>query len=253
MHFSGIKTIFTAGVIGMSLGTGAAKAAELVVFSTISAKEALIELVPEFEHASGHKINITYAGGSDLARRIQGGLQGDVFIGPEEFSDPLLNAGKLRQGSRTAFARSTTGLAVRAGTPKPDISTPEKLKGVLLAAKAVSYSAGASGMHFVKVIQQLGVEEAIVAKRVTPKPGELVGAVVARGDADIAVQQISELLPVPGIVILDPLPAQLQQTIVYGATAFAQSSQHEAAAALVKFLRSPPAHKVLREKGLDPA
>lgn len=237
----------------MSMGTGAASAAQLVVYSTISAKEALIELVPEFENTSGHKINITYAGGSDLAKRIQGGLQGDVFIGPEEFSDPLLRAGKLREGSRTAFARSATGLAVRVGTPKPDIGTPEKLRGVLLAAKAVSYSAGASGMHFVKVIQQLGIEAAIVAKRVTPKPGELVGAVVARGDADIAVQQISELLPVPGIVILDPLPLELQQTIVYGATAFAQSVQHAAAAAFVNFLRSPPAHTVLREKGLDPA
>lgn len=253
MRFSASEQHTIAEVICVSVGMGVDKSAELVVFSTISAKEALIELVPEFEHASGHKVNITYAGGSDLAKRIQGGLQGDVFIGPEEFSDPLLKAGKLRQGSRIAFARSTTGLAVRAGTPKPDISTPEKLKGVLLAAKAVSYSAGASGMHFVKVIQQLGIEAAIVAKRVTSKPGELVGAVVARGDADIAVQQISELLPVPGIVILDPLPAQLQQIIVYGASAFAQSSQHEAAAALVKFLRSPPALKVLREKGLDPA
>jgi molybdate transport system substrate-binding protein len=176
-----------------------------------------------------------------------------LFIGPEEFSDPLLKAGKLQQGSRTAFARSGTGLAVRAGTPKPDISTPEKLKAVLLAAKAVSYSAGASGMHFVKVIQTLGIEDAIVAKRVTPKPGELVGAVVARGDADIAVQQFSELMPVPGIVILDPLPAQLRQTIVYGATLFAHAAQREAAATFVKFLRSAPAQSVLREKGLDPA
>jgi molybdate transport system substrate-binding protein len=253
MVFSAIETLTIAGVICMSLATSAAQSAELVVFSTISAKEALIELVPEFQHTSGHKIKIAYAGGSDLAKRIQGGLQGDLFIGPEEFSDPLLQAGKLHQGSRTAFARSTTGLAVRAGTPKPDISTPEKLKGVLLAAKGVSYSAGASGMHFVKVIQQLGIEQAIVAKRVAPKPGELVGAVVARGDADIAVQQISELLPVPGIVILDPLPAELQQIIVYGATAFAQSTQRDAAAAFVNFLRSPTAHKVLREKGLDPA
>ena len=96
--------------------------------STISAKEALIELVPEFEHASGHKVNITYAGGSGLADQIRNGKRADLFIGPEEFSDPLLKEGKLQAGTRTAFARSTTGLAVRAGAPKPDISTPEKLR-----------------------------------------------------------------------------------------------------------------------------
>jgi molybdate transport system substrate-binding protein len=247
-----LKTFIAAGVIGMSLASTAAKSAELVIYSTISAKEALIELVPEFEHASGHKVNITYGGGSELSKRISGGLQGDIFVGPEEFSGPLLKEGKLRDGSRVAFARSTTGLAVRTGAPKPDISTPEKLKNVLLAARAVSYSAGASGMHFVKVIQQLGIEAAIVAKRVTPKPGELVGAVVARGDADIAVQQISELLPVPGIQILDPLPAALQQTIVYGTNVFAQSAQGEAATAFTKFLRSAPSQTVLRKMGLDP-
>ena len=141
---------------------------------------------------------------------------------------------------------------MKAGAAKPDISTPEKLKAALLAARSVSYSAGASGMHFVRIIKDLGIEDAIVAKRVAAQPGELVGAVVARGAADIAVQQISELLPVPGIVILDPLPAALQQTIVYGATTFAQSPTGETAQAFVQFLKSPAAQKVLREKGLEP-
>ncbi len=251
MHFSGFETLAVAVVmIGMSLGT--AQCAEIVVFSTISAKEALIELVPEFERASGHKVNITYAGGSGLAKQILDGTQGDLFIGPEEFSGPLIKEGRLQAASRTAFARSSTGLAVRAGVAKPDISTPEKLKSVLLAAGKVSYSAGASGMHFVKVLERLGITEAIAAKRVVPRAGELVGAVVARGDADIAVQQISELLPVPGIQILDPLPQELQQAIVYGASAFAQSAQRGVAQDFVNFLRSEPARVVLREKGLDP-
>jgi len=240
-------------VIGMSLGANTALCAEIVVLSTISTKEALIELVPEFERASGHKVNITYAGGSVLSKQILAGTQGDLFIGPEEFSDPLIKAGKLLAGSRNAFARSSTGLAVRVGAPRPDISTPEKLKSALLAATAVSYSAGASGMHFVKVLDRLGIAEAIAAKRVAPRPGELVGAVVARGDAEIAVQQISELLPVPGIQILDPLPAELQQAIIYGATVFPQSAQREAAQAFVDFLRSEAARATLRKKGLEPA
>ncbi len=251
MQWSAFKTLVAAlGVIAMSTNT--AHSAELVVISTISAKEALIELVPEFEHASGHKVNITYGGGSVLSKQILGGTLADIFIGPEEFSVPLAKAGKLLGESRTAFARSTTGLAVRAGVPKPDISTPDKLKSVLLAAKAVSYSAGASGMHFANVIERLGIADAINAKKVSPKPGELVGAVVARGDADIAVQQISELLPVPGIQILDPLPAELQQTIVYGASVFPRSAQRAAGQAFVNFLRSDAARVVLRHKGLEP-
>lgn len=239
-------------VVGMSLGANKTQGVQIVVFSTISAKEALIELVPEFERASGHKVNMTYAGGSDLFKRILGGMQGDLFIGPEEFSDPLLKEGRLLAGSRSAFARSSSGLAVRTGAAKPDISSPEKFKSALLAAAAVSYSAGASGMHFVKVLERLGIADAIAAKRVVPRAGELVGAVVARGDADIGVQQISELLPVPGIQILDPLPAELQQTIIYGATAFSQSPQREVAQAFVNFLRSEPARAVLLKKGLDP-
>jgi molybdate transport system substrate-binding protein len=222
------------------------------VFSTISCKEALIELVPEFERASGHKINITYAGGSGLSNQIRSGTLGDLFIGPEEFSGPLIDEGRLLAGSRTAFARSTTGLAVRAGAPRPDISSPEKLKSALLAAGSVSYSAGASGMHFVKVLERLGIADAIAVRRVVPRPGELVGAVVARGAADIGVQQISELLPVSGIAILEPLPAELQQTIIYGATAFPQSTQRETTQVFVSFLRSEAAHAVLRRKGLDP-
>lgn len=236
----------------MSLMTGSAQGAKIVVFSTISAKEALIELVPMFERASGHRIDITYAGGPGLANRIHEGVRGDLFIGPEEFSGPLIEEGRLLAETRTAFARSTTALAVRAGAPRPDISSPEKLKNALLAAGSVSYSAGASGIHFVKVLERLGIAEAIAAKRVAARPGELIGAVVARGDADIAVQQVSELMPVAGIEILGPLPAELRQPIVYGATAFPQSTQREAVQAFVRFLRSEGARAVLRRRGLEP-
>lgn len=233
---------------------GAVQGAGLVVISTTSCKEALMELVPEYEHASGSEINITYGGGSALAKQIrEGGLRADLFIGPEEFSSPLIAEGKLAGASRAAIARSTTAVAVRAGAPKPDIGSPEKLKSALLAARTVSYSAGASGIQFVKVLERLGIAEEIAKKRVAARPGELIGAVVARGEAEIGVQQVSELLPVSGITILGPLPAGLDQPIIYGATSFPGSSQGEAAKAFIDFLRSPAAHKVLREKGLEPA
>jgi molybdate transport system substrate-binding protein len=223
----------------------------LVILCTISTKEALMELVPEFERTSGHPVDITYQAAPALIERIHKGLRGDIFIGPEEYSGPLLEEGILR--SRTAFARSTTGLAVRAGTMKPDISTPEQLKRALLAAGSVAYSEGASGMQFVKAMEALGISAAITAKRAAARPGEMVGAVVARGAADIGIQQISALLPVAGIDIVGRLPAALQEVIVYGTNAFAQSSEREAAEAFTNFLRSAGAHDVLRRKGLEPA
>lgn len=115
----------------------------------------------------------------------------------------------------------------------------------------MSYSKGASGIHFVKALERLGIADAIAAKLVAPNPGELVGAAVARGAADIGAQQFSELLPISGIEILGPMPAELQQIIVYGATAFPQSRERAAAQAFVTFLRSEPVRAVLRRKGLD--
>ena len=222
------------------------------VLSTISAKEALIELLPEFERASGDKVDITYAGGAGLTERIRGGVQADLFIGPEEFSSPLITEGKLLAGSRVALAHSSTALAIRAGAPKADIGTMEKLKSVLLAANSISYSGGASGMHFVRIIKQLGIAEKMATKRVAARPGELIGAVVARGAADIGVQQVSELLPVSGIEIVQPLPPELRHTITYGATAFPQSPEREAAQPFVAFLKTEAARNVWREKGFEP-
>lgn len=252
--FDALWRAFAALVLAIPMTLSAtAHSAEIIVYSTISLKEALIDLAPEFERHSPHKLQMHYGGGSELSKRIPTGVQGDLFIGPDEFSGPLTAQGALSDGSRVVIALSQTALAVRVGAAKPDISTPDKLKAALLAAKTVSYSGGASGIHFIKVLQTLGIADAVAAKRVVPKPGELVGAVVARDAADIGVQQVSELLPVKGIQILDPLPQVLQQTIVYSASAFANSTQREAAREFVTFLRSGPAREVLREKGLDPA
>src|SRR5262245_24171939 len=229
-----------------------AQRAKLVVICTMSCKEALIELVPVFERESGSAVDITYGSGPELARKISSGLQADIFVGPEEFSGPLIEEGRLVGASRTAFAHSGAALAVKEGAPRPDISTPQKLKEALLAAKAVCYSRGASGIHFEKACEKLGIADVVAAKLVKPRPGEMVGPVLVRGEADIGVQQPAELLPVAGITIIGPLPPELRQTIVYGATMFAGSTQHEGNKAFVDFMRSEPARKVLHHTGLDP-
>jgi molybdate transport system substrate-binding protein len=225
---------------------------QLVVICTMSCKEALIELVPVFEREKGYAVDITYGAGPELAKKISSGVRADIFVGPEEFSGPLIDEGRLVGNSRTAFAHSSAALAVKAGAAKPDISSPQKLKEALLAAKAVSYSRGASGIHFLQACERLGIADVIEAKLVKPRPGEMVGPVLVRGEAEIGIQQPAELLPVPGIEIIGPLPPELRQTIVYGATVFTGSTQHEGTQAFIEFMRSHEAREVLHETGLDP-
>jgi molybdate transport system substrate-binding protein len=225
---------------------------KLVVICTMSCKEALIELVPVFERERGFPVEITYGAGPELARKISSGVRADIFVGPEEFSGPLIDEGRLSGSTRTAFAHSSAVVAVKAGAARPDISSPQKLKEALLAAKAVCYSRGASGIHFVQACERLGIADVVAAKLVKPRPGEMVGPVLVRGEADIGVQQPAELLPVPGIEIIGPLPEELRQTIVYGATAFTGSTQHEGNRAFVEFMRSHAAREVLHETGLEP-
>jgi molybdate transport system substrate-binding protein len=229
-----------------------AQQGQLVVICTMSCKEALIELVPMFEREKGYAVDATYGAGPELAKKISGGMQADIFVGPEEFSGPLIEEGRLIGSSRTAFAHSSAAVAVKAGTTKPDISSPQKLKEALLAAKAVCYSRGASGIHFEQACERLGIKDIVAAKLVKPRPGEMVGPVLVRGEADIGVQQPAELLPVAGIEIIGPLPPELRQTIVYGATVFTGSTQRQGNQAFVEFMRSQAAREVLRHAGLDP-
>jgi molybdate transport system substrate-binding protein len=143
-------------------------------------------------------------------------------------------------------------IAIKSGTPKPDIGSPQTLKAALLAAKAVCYSGGASGIHFVQACERLGIADVVAAKLVKPRPGEMVGPVLVRGEADIGVQQPAELLPVPGVEIVGPLPEALRQTIVYGATLFAGSTQRAGFRAFIDFMRSHAGRDVLHHTGLEP-
>jgi molybdate transport system substrate-binding protein len=246
------KLVVAAGVLSMALGAMSAQAAEIAVLGTTAAREALVEIVPLFERASGHKVNVTFGAGPRMVERIRAGATGDLFIGPDEYNEPLLKEGKLVAGSGVDFAHSLTGVAVRAGAPRPDISTPEKFKSALVAAKTVSFSEGASGMHVVNVLQRLGIGDAIKAKYVAPKGDEPVAAVVARGDAEIGIQQISQLLPAPGIDVVGPFPGDLQKIIAYAANLLTGSTQREAAQEFVKFLRSPEAAAIIKKKGMEP-
>lgn len=224
----------------------------LTIICTMSCKEALIELVPVFERERGFSVEVTYGAGAGLARKIADGLRADLFVGPEEFSSQLIEQGVLDGGTRVPFAHSGAVLAVKRGRPLPDIETAQKLKDALLAAKAISYSTGASGIHFLQACERLGILAEVEAKLVRPRPGEMVGPVLVREEAEIGVQQPAELLPEPGVVIVGPLPTELRQTIVYGATAFPGAVNREGFDAFLAFMRSEAARKVLTHTGLDP-
>jgi molybdate transport system substrate-binding protein len=243
--------------IALALGgmAGNASAAEIKVLSTVALQSVMEDLAPQFEKATNHKVTIEFGLGGPLGKRIQDGEAADVFVGPQGAIDSLIKAGKLQPGSDVGLARSSVGVAVRKGAAKPDISTPEALKRALIAARAISYTnpafGGASGVHFSKVIERLGIADEMKAKTKFPPEGGLTGRLLVTGEAEIAVQQIGELMSVEGIDVLGPLPGDLQSVTTYAAAIPSAAHQPESARALVKYLQSPEAAAVMKAKGLD--
>jgi molybdate transport system substrate-binding protein len=216
-------------------------------------KAVVVELVPEFERTSGAKADITWASTNMLLEQIAKGPTGDLAILTDEAIDDLIRQGRIVPGSRVDLARSAIGIAVRAGAPKPDIGSADALKQALLSARAISYSkTGISGVYFPTVLERLGITEAMRSKVVIPPPGVLVGEIVVKGEADLGVQQISELLPVPGIEIVGPLPAELQKLTVFSAGLFTGAKDTQAAKTLVTMLTAPAARALYQRKGMEP-
>jgi molybdate transport system substrate-binding protein len=232
-------------------GTVMATAGEIKVMSSVAIREAYLELVPAFERASEHKVTTLWVPTVDMMTRLKGGETVDLVIMAAPAIDELTKAGKIVAGSRVDIAKSGVGIAVRAGAPHPDVSSSEALKHTLLAAKSIACSTGPSGVYVAGLFQRMGIADEIKSK-ITQIKGEPVGAVIARGDAEIGFQQVSELLPVKGIDFLGPLPADIQQITVFSAGLHAAAKEPEAAKALVKFLTTPAAGAVFKKAGMEP-
>lgn len=223
------------------------------VLCTNGLKTVMLDLAPEFERAIGTKAVITWGSANGLLQELEAGAGGDLAILTAEAIDGLIKEGKVVAGSRVDLARSGIGVAVRKGAPKPDIGSSDALRRVLLAAKSVAHSkTGMSGIYFPTVLARLGIADEMKPKIVTPEPGTPVGEVVAKGGAEIGVQQISELLPVAGIEIVGPLPAALQRITIFSAGVLVAAKEPEAARALVQFVATA-SRPLLKDKGLEPA
>lgn len=223
------------------------------VMCSNSMRAVMDRLIPEFERTSGSKVEITYDPAKRMMSRIRAGEAADVVIIGSGAIDELAQEGLIVADTRVVLARSSIGMAVAAGAMKPDISSVEAFKAALMKARSIAYTIeGASGMHFAELIEKMGIAETIKAKA-RRQPGGLVGELVARGEAEAAIQQISELMAVPGIQLVGPIPRELQKTTVVSGGVFRNARLSDAARALLAFLSSHPARAVIQEKGLEPA
>jgi molybdate transport system substrate-binding protein len=241
-------------VMAMALGgtaAGTAQAADITVLATPGVKEVYLELVPRFEKEGGHKVTTTWAGTVDVIKRINAGETFDAVILASNSLEDLVDTGKLMAGSRADVARSGVGVAVRAGAPKPDISSPEALKKTLAAAKSIGISQGPSGVYLNQLFEKMGILAELKPKFRTPPPGTNMGEVIAKGEAEIGFQQVSELIHYPGITFLGPLPAELQKVTVFSGAVHPESREPDTALAFLRFLSAPEHAAVLRKHGME--
>jgi molybdate transport system substrate-binding protein len=251
---------FRALVLGFAaamLLAGSAAAAEVRVMISGGLTAAYNALVPEFERATGNKVLTAYGPSmgttvNAIPIRLERGEPADVLIMVGYALGDLVKQGKVIAESRVDLVKSPIGIAVKSGAPRPDISSAEAVKHALLAAKSVAYSDSASGVYVsTEMFAKLGIADEMKDKA-RKIPATPVGEIVARGDAEIGFQQISELKPVAGIDIVGPLPNELQKITVFSAGIAAVSKEPEAGTALIKFLASPAARDTIVKSGMDP-
>jgi len=239
-----------------SWASGPARADEVKVLTAGAFKPIVLSVAAAFEKGSGHKLVIDNDTAGGLLRRIGGGEAFDVAVLTPAAVKELVGAGKIAAGTPVNLARTSVGVAVKDGAPRPDISTVAAFKAALLAAGKVAYidpaAGGSSGIYFSKLLETMGIADVVRAKAVLV-PGGLVAQRLVTGEADLAVHQISEILAVPGAVLVGPLPAEIQSYTVYTGGLAAAGSKPDAAKAFLAFLSSDVARRILAEKGMEPA
>jgi molybdate transport system substrate-binding protein len=255
-----VRCLFVLCAAFLSIG-GTAAAADIHVMISSGFYSVYSELAPAFERASGHRL-VTTRGPSlgdspeAIPTRLERGEVADVLILDAGSADELAQRGLVQAGSKILLARSSVGMVVRAGAAKPDISTVEAFRKVLLAVKSIAHSDSASGIYLSTILfPKLGIADQVAGKTQKvrgPPSGEPVAAVVARGEAEIGFQQVSELINVPGVTLVGAIPTGLQPDVSFAGALTSASRQPEAARALIRFLASPEAATTIVKAGLTP-
>jgi molybdate transport system substrate-binding protein len=228
------------------------QATEVRVLSTQATEEAYRELVPEFEKATGNKVTTIFTGTLDANKRLAAGESYDLLIMAASSIDEHIKGGKVVPGSRVDLAKSGVGVGVKAGAPKPDISTTEALKKTILAAKSIGYSTGPSGIYVIGLFQRLGIADEIKSKLRQTPTGVFVGSIIASGEAEVGFQQVSELSHFAGVDYVGPLPADVQQFTMFSSGIVVGAKEADGAKALVKFITAPAAAAAFKKRGMEP-
>jgi molybdate transport system substrate-binding protein len=223
----------------------------LKLLSSMAAREVLAELIRGFTQQTGQTVTAEAVGGVEVAKRIQSGDPADVVVLADTAIDKLIAAGALRSG-RVDLVRSGVAIAVRSGAARPDVSTEAAVQAAVVAASSLSYSTGPSGVYLEKLFARWGILDSIRPRIVVPPPGIPVGSLVASGEAALGFQQLSELLNVPGIEVLGPLPAAIQTMTIFSAGINVGCTQPQVAAQLLAYMSQPAASAVKLRFGMEP-
>ena len=225
-------------------------AAEIRVLSSNAMREVLLDAAPNFEKLSGNKVSMTFIGSVDILNRLRSGdKSADIIVLQISSIEELMAEGIVTRGSRTDIARSLVGAAVRAGAPHPDISSGDALKSTLLATKSTVVSSGPSGAYMLKLFERMGIPR---DQYTQAKPGVQTGTLVARGEAELCFQQVSELLPVKGIDFLGPLPTDVGHVTVFASGLHSNSQTTQTSREFSQYLTSPAARPKLQAQGMEP-
>jgi molybdate transport system substrate-binding protein len=225
----------------------------LKLLSSMATRELLNELVAQYERSSGQRVTTEAAGGVDVAKRVRAGEAVDVVVLSSTAIDSLIAAGSLLPDSRIDLVKSGVAIAVRAGVPQPDVASEEAVKRAVLNAKTLSYSTGPSGVYLEKLFERWGILEDIRGRIVVPPPGKPVGSLVADGTVELGFQQLSELMTLPGIKVIGPLPPEIQTITLFSGGVSPGCSRPELGRALLEYMASPSTASVKQPFGKEPA
>jgi molybdate transport system substrate-binding protein len=221
--------------------------------SSMAMRHVLAESCAAYAQQTGRGVEVVSVGGVDAAQRVQRGDAFDFVVLAADAIEQLAAARHVDAQSRTDLARSEIAVAVASGAPRPDLGSERSLRDALLRARTVGYSTGPSGAHLLRLFTRWGIADAIASRLVRAAPGVPVGTLIARGDVELGFQQSSELMHLPGVDVVGPLPADVQQVTIFCAAVCAVSQQVEATKALIAFLASPAAEEAKRRHGMAPA